>query len=250
MPSQLLLRFDDLCPTMNWPVWRQVEQVLTDENVKPMLAVIPDNHDPEFNCSAPRTDFWEQVRAWQARGWTIGVHGYQHVYQTRSSGVLGIHSGSEFAGLPLAEQAGKIERALEIFRREGIEPKVWVAPGHSFDNLTLRALSDAGLRCISDGFAALPYEDDAGLFWIPQQMWRFRRMPFGVWTVCLHPNGWSAAAVSRFSGNISKYRARIVSFDTVVNRYRGRRRTSTDRVLGNLWARALDLKLRRFRTPS
>jgi peptidoglycan/xylan/chitin deacetylase (PgdA/CDA1 family) len=250
MPSQFLLRFDDFCPTMNWPVWHQLEQILMDADVKPILSVIPDNRDSAFYCAAPHADFWERVRAWQARGWTIGLHGYQHIYHTASSGALGIHSGSEFAGLPLAEQAEKIERGLEIFRREAIEPKVWVAPGHSFDHLTLEALAGAGLRCISDGFSPFPYEDDAGLFWIPQQMWRFRRMPFGLWTICMHPNNWSDASLGRFSANISKYRDRIVSFDAVVDRYRGRKRTSADHVLGLLWAGALDLKLRPSRISS
>jgi len=250
MPSNLLLRFDDLCPTMNWPVWHQLERILIDANIKPIFAVIPDNRDADFHYEAPRADFWDRVRAWQARGWTIGLHGYQHIYHTSSSGALGIHSGSEFAGLPFDEQAEKIERGLEIFRREAIQPKVWIAPGHSFDHLTLEALSGAGLRCISDGFAFLPYEDDAGLFWIPQQMWRFRRMPFGLWTICMHPNGWSPASLRRFAANVSKYRDQIVSFDTVADRYRGRKRTSADHVLERLWSGALDFRLRPSRISS
>lgn len=24
--------------------------------------------------------------------------------------------------------------------------------------------------------------------WIPQQIWHYRSMPFGVWTCCIHPN--------------------------------------------------------------
>src|SRR5579864_348716 len=141
MPGKLLLRFDDICPTMNWAVWQELEAILSDAGVKPLVAVIPDNRDPAFHLAAPRRDFWDNVRLWQARGWTIGVHGYQHLYVTRSSGLLGINAASEFAGLPFQEQERKIRLALGIFRSEGIEPKVWVAPGHSFDTTTIRALS-------------------------------------------------------------------------------------------------------------
>jgi len=27
-----------------------------------------------------------------------------------------------------------------------------------------------------------------GFKWIPQQLWKFRKMPFGIWTGCFHPN--------------------------------------------------------------
>src|SRR5579871_6358303 len=116
MPAELLLRFDDLCPTMNWAAWFKIEEALQKNGVRPLVAVIPDNHDPQFRIVPPRSDFWDHVRRWQSLGWTIGLHGYQHAYVTRSAGLLGIHRASEFAGLPLEEQAHKIKRALEIFR--------------------------------------------------------------------------------------------------------------------------------------
>lgn len=246
MPGKLLLRFDDICPTMNWPVWEEIEQILSDAGVKPLVAVIPDNRDPEFYLAAPRPDFWDHVRLWQARGWTIGVHGYQHSYVTRCSGLLGINAASEFAGLPFQEQERKIRLALGIFTSEGIEPSVWVAPGHSFDTTTLRVLSEGGLRVVSDGFSIFPYEDFRGIFWIPQQMWRFRPVRLGVWTVCLHHNFWGPGAVDRFRGQLGKYRNQISSFPEVVNHYGGRAHTVVDGVSAMTLASILRLK-RAFR---
>jgi predicted deacetylase len=228
MRAKLLLRFDDLCPTMNWAAWSQIEQALLDTGVKPLLAVIPNNRDPEFQVTAPRKDFWDQVRLWNSRAWTIGVHGYQHGYVTRSAGLLGIHPASEFAGLPFDEQARKINLALGIFFNEGLQPNVWVAPGHSFDANTLRVLPKVGLDVVSDGMGLLPYQDASGILWIPQQMWRFRPMPLGVWTVCLHFNSWGAGAVDRFRHQLLKYRNRITSFDEVIAQYRGRTRKPWD----------------------
>src|SRR5215470_4367159 len=93
-----LLRFDDICPTMNWRVWSEIEGALVERNLKPILAVVPDNQDPVLKVDPPVEDFWERVRAWQARGWAIAVHGYQHRYVTCSPGIVTVRKRSEFAG--------------------------------------------------------------------------------------------------------------------------------------------------------
>jgi predicted deacetylase len=249
MAGKLILRFDDICPTMNWPVWQQIEHVLLEADVKPLVAVIPDNKDPNFHICPPRRDFWERVRLWNALGWTIGVHGYQHAYVTECSGLMGINRASEFAGLPFSDQERKIRSALRIFGSEGLAPSVWIAPGHSFDVATLRVLSEVGLRVMSDGLNIFPYEDGRGILWVPQQMWRFRGTPFGVWTICLHHNFWRNGEVARFRGQLAKYRKQIVGFAEVVAQYRGRTRGSIDGVsamaLGSLLRTKLAVR-RRF----
>src|SRR5437762_14036332 len=97
MRAQYLIRFDDCCPTMNWPVWVEVERALLEFDVKPIMSVVPDNRDRELEVNEPNRDFWSEVRGWQQRGWTIGLHGYQHRYVTRDAGVVGIHKYSEFS---------------------------------------------------------------------------------------------------------------------------------------------------------
>jgi predicted deacetylase len=67
---------------MNWAVWRSVEQALLELDVKPIVAVVPDNQDAALKVGEENKNFWDDVRAWQERGWTIGLHGYQHVYAT------------------------------------------------------------------------------------------------------------------------------------------------------------------------
>src|SRR5262252_3697380 len=86
--TKYLLRFDDICPTMNWQVWSEIEAALLDQDLKPILAVVPDNQDPVLKVDPPVEDFWERVRTWQARGWTIALHGYQHRYVTHSPGIV------------------------------------------------------------------------------------------------------------------------------------------------------------------
>ena len=48
MAARYLIRFDDLCPSMNWTVWCEVESILQAAGIKPLLAVVPDNADPQL----------------------------------------------------------------------------------------------------------------------------------------------------------------------------------------------------------
>jgi predicted deacetylase len=219
MSAQYLVRFDDICPTMNWAVWQQVEQILIRENVKPLLAVVPDNRDDNLNVNPARNDFWDQVRSWRERGWTIGMHGYQHRYVTQDAGILGLNKYSEFAGLPKEVQASKLLTAFEIFGRESIRPDVFIAPAHSLDRTTLEVLKEMGLRRISDGFFLFPNLDSTGMLWIPQQFWRFRWMPFGVWSVCFHINRWGSRDILQFQGDVRRYGRDIISCGEAITRY-------------------------------
>ncbi|MEJ5252653.1 MAG: DUF2334 domain-containing protein [Armatimonadota bacterium] len=219
MKATYLVRFDDICPTMNWTVWSQLEAVLARYEVKPLLAVVPDNRDPKLQVEPARVDFWAWARQKQREGWSIGMHGYQHVYETCSGGLLGIHRRSEFAGLPVHRQKEKLQRALEIFHANGIHPEVFVAPSHSFDIGTLEALVELGIEIVSDGFFLFP-QKRWGVLWIPQQMWRWYGMPAGVWTVAYHHNRMTAEQINQFAKDIHRFASRIASFSEVVRRYR------------------------------
>jgi predicted deacetylase len=216
VPAEYLIRFDDVCPGMNWPVWRDVEPILLAADIKPVLAVVPSNEDAKLNVCAPEERFWDIVRAWQERGFTIGLHGYQHRYVTKDAGLVGLNTRSEFAGVPASEQAAKIKAAVEIFRRESVRPEVWIAPAHSFDDATVDALRDQGIRAISDGFYLSAHRDAREMLWIPQQIWSLRYRPFGLWTVCYHVNDWKPNDVRRFERDVALYRSRITSIKNVL----------------------------------
>jgi peptidoglycan/xylan/chitin deacetylase (PgdA/CDA1 family) len=248
MPATYLVRFDDICPTMNWAVWKDVEAALVEHGIAPLMAVVPDNRDPNLVVDAADPRFWDRVRAWQARGWTIGLHGYQHTYTTFDPGMLRLNCRSEFAGIGYGQQLDKLRSALEIFRRENVAPQVWVAPAHSFDAETLRALGDLGLRHISDGFAPAPYRDDRGFLWVPQQLWRFRRMPFGVWTVCHHVNSWTDGHIAAFRDILARFHDSIADFRSVMDSFSDRRSTICDSVYAGIHRAALTMKRRRNHT--
>ena len=244
MTAKFLVRFDDLCPTLNWSVWNGIESVLDRHGVKPVLAVVPDNRDAKLMVDPPYADFWPRVRQWQARGWTIAAHGYQHAYVTGNAGLVGLNARSEFAGLPYAEQKEKVQGALSIFSKENVAAEAWVAPAHAFDETTVQVLVESGLRIISDGFYFRPVQR-MGATWIPQQLWQFRRLPAGLWTVCYHPNDFSEEAIASLDKDLTTFRHLLVSLPEVLSSHRAAPETFVDATFSKLWLWKLTGRMRR-----
>lgn len=227
-----ILRFDDICPGMNWRVWEEVERILVVNGIKPLLAVVPDNQDPALNVAPPREDFWEHVRKWQARGWTIALHGYQHRYVTTDGGILNMSVKSEFAGLTESEQREKLEKGVAILHANGVSTHVWVAPSHSFDSITLRLLPQAGIDTISDGLALYPYSENGGVVWVPQQLWKVHEMRIGgVWTICNHPNNWDRKRIAMLRAFVETHRDASTTLEEVAVEYANRRKSLSDSVV-------------------
>ena len=214
---QYILRFDDICPTMNWRVWAEIEAVLVQRQLKPVLAVVPDNQDPVLQVDRPAEDFWDRARAWQDRGWTIALHGFQHRYVSRNAGMIAIRKKSEFAGLSAEQQREKLRRGVEIFQRERIIPRAWIAPGNTFDATTVALLPEFGIRIISGGYFRYPFACSNGISWVPHQLYYFRPAPAGVWTVCYHHNKWDALQMSRLREDMVRYGPNIASLGAVMN---------------------------------
>src|ERR1035438_6889151 len=234
--SRYLLRFDDICPTMNWAGWEAIERKLVMHNVRPILAVVPDNRDPNLMCDPPAPDFWDRVRRWQEMGYVIALHGYQHVYVNNNRGMMRLTPHSEFAGLSYEEQETKLRKAMAIFTQQGVRAEAWVAPSHSFDQTTLKILAELGISVVCDGLWPWPHKDDDNLFWLPQQLWEFRPKPAGVWTVCCHHNDWTEKRIEAFGKNLASLAPRMTDLATVTQAYGNRPLTLLDRVsaFGNL----------------
>jgi len=243
LSARYLVRFDDICPTMNWATWDRIEAVLQELAIRPIVAIVPDNQDPNLDAAPARSDFWERVRGWQKAGWFVALHGYRHQYETKDAGLMGINPFSEFAGLPYETQRLKLVNALAIMRRHGVEPDGWVAPGHSFDATTVRVLLELGIEVISDGFYRRPVRY-LGATWIPQQIWRFRPIPFGVWTVCVHGNTLSEAALDALKSDLVRYAPRITSVQAVLAGAQAPHSTPLDQALMHAWRASLRLKQR------
>lgn len=215
--SKYLLRMDDACHTMDSRKWQMLEDLFDKLGIKPLVAVVPDNCDPDLQRDPPDALFWEKVRSWQAKGWTIAMHGYQHVmHHTTSKLILPYYQRSEFGGLPYEQQVEKIRRAWKIFASQGVEPTVWIAPAHCFDWLTLKAIrAETSIRIVSDGIAREQYYE-AGFYWIPQQLWSLTEKNDGLWTVCLHPNTMTEQHITTLRHGIEgQFSGRIIALSDV-----------------------------------
>lgn len=184
-----LIRLDDACPKRNIQLWDRMENLLDTYQIKPLVGIIPNCQDPEMEKYSPDPLFWTQrIPSWQAKGWTLALHGFEHRCNTQEAGINPVHKRSEFAGLPYEEQAYKIKRGYALLKAHGITPEIFIAPSHTFDENTLKALqNETRIRFVSDTPANDVYVKN-GFTFIPQQAGAARPLPFKIVTFCYHPN--------------------------------------------------------------
>lgn len=223
--TRYIFRLDDITPTMDWGRFWPLLSLLQRRRIKPLLSIVPDNRDPHLDFQRPVDHFWETMRTLAQRGLVdFAQHGYHHSLEVRPYAALlrPTHGRTvdktEFAGLSYGEQASRIRRGQEILNRNGIHTTYWVAPNHSFDRTTLKALKNNGFTAISDGISLTPY-NYLGMVFVPQQLWSPRWMPYGVFTICLHTNEITTRDVSSIR-QFLRTPARFTSFSEEANTLR------------------------------
>ncbi len=184
-----IIRLDDASEYCNQKKWNRIENILDKYGICPIVGVIPNNKDKTMiDIYEKNNGFWQQVREWKRKNWIIAMHGYQHLYVTDEGGINPVNKRSEFAGLDLDIQKEKISNAYKIFKKHNIEPQIFFAPSHTFDNNTLISLRDeTPIRVVSDTIAYDTYCEKNFVF-IPQQSGSVRKLPFKIVTFCYHPN--------------------------------------------------------------
>lgn len=218
MGTYYLIRLDDACPTMNRDKWARIESILDKYSIKPMVGIVPDCKDESLMIDNPSPDFWAKALKWHKKGWTIALHGYNHCYSSDDGkkGLNPMWTRSEFAGLPLIEQREKIREGVAIIREQGINPKYFFAPSHTFDENTLTALrEESDIRIISDTIAIRPYRYKDFVF-VPQFSGQCRKIKMkGLFTFCLHPNTMNDEAFRRTDRFFQEHWEKFISFNDV-----------------------------------
>ena len=216
--AQYLLRFDDLCPTMERVSWQRFKLLLSKFQIKPILAVVPDNQDPTLNFASPDPEFWQKMREMKAEGATIALHGFHHNCVQRGGSLIPLHRETEFAGAPELLQREWIRAGIDILSKEGMKPRLFVAPRHGFDRATLRALKAEGISTLSDGFLNRPFVRE-GVAWIPQQLWGPQEKESGLWTICLHSNTATADLLAQFEEFLERNSSKFTTVERVLEEY-------------------------------
>ena len=199
--SKFAFRLDDIVPTMDWDKFNRAMAIFSRFGVVPLLGLVPENLDPELVKGPSEEDFWTKMVGLQASGLVeLSQHGYQHKYQTKVVGMVGTGFGikpqSEFAGLSYEQQHSVLAKGRSILEEKGLRTNYFMAPGHTFDLATIRALGDLGFEALTDGISLFPSRID-GMKLVPQQLWKPAWMPFGYWTICLHSNTMTDADFAR-----------------------------------------------------
>ena len=216
MSAKYLIRLDDACHTMKLENWILFEEIFDKYSIKPIIAVIPNNKDKTLEYDSNDNFFWKRINKWKNKGWTIAMHGYEHnLDNTCSKSLLPFYKRSEFTGKEIHLQKEKILNSLAIFRENGISPNVFVAPAHTFDENTLKSIKDlTNIKIISDGLA-LNFFYFKNFYWIPVQMWNYIKLPFGLWTLCLHPNTMTSSEIFKIDKKIRENNKNFISLSDV-----------------------------------
>lgn len=210
-------------------------------SIRPILAVVPENHDRLLAVDVADENFWNHMRALEGDGWTIAMHGLWHDCHAYGKSLVPLHHRSEFAGVSAEGQLWMLECGVSILRSHGLSPTVWVAPRHGFDGNTLEGLKEVGIFTVSDGLSRYPFRKNE-ILWIPQQLWGGREMPDGVWTICLHANTISDNRFRELELFLERHHAEFLSVEEVEQRWGNRRKHLFDVVEGALRLRRLQGK--------
>lgn len=191
---KIAIRMDDITPDMDWKKFKEFKFLLDEYHVKPLIGVVPDNKDDNLNrkagsCGPAPADFWQYIKELQENGWIVALHGYQHVYTERRGGLFPLNCFSEFAGVPFEKQCAMIQKGRDVLSSHGINTDIFMAPAHSYDRNTLRALKKTGFIRMTDGFGNKPYFRRGLIFYpISFRLENSLKKKGGVTTMVIHTN--------------------------------------------------------------
>ena len=211
---KILLRFDDICPTMDWDKWKTAVEIMDRYDIKPLIGVVPSCVDPELMIDEAAPEFWTYIKELEDKGYKVAMHGYQHLYDTDARGIVNNKFASEFAGHSYEDQVQKIKNGKQIFEENGLKVDVFFAPSHSYDMKTICALSDCNFKFMSDGKTTLPVKRNEVLC-IPCLT---GGMPKYIgnrhYMAVFHAHEWKTQnMVDKFESFCSRYKKDIVSFE-------------------------------------
>lgn len=212
---QYMVRLDDITPYMDRAKFAAVKAVLDKYGIRPVIGVVPECKDKSiYGAEDKRYDeaeFIALIEELKDNGWVIAQHGTEHVYKTEDSGLLGINPFSEFSGLSYEEQYDKLKRGLNKLNEAGIKPDLFMAPGHSFDLNTLKALKELGFKALTDGLYNNPYIRE-GILFVPCTLTAYSRLK-GTDTVCLHPNMMDENDLAELDAFLSEHRNEAICYN-------------------------------------
>tara|TARA_B100000963_G_scaffold223008_1_gene194396 strand:- start:1352 stop:2101 length:750 start_codon:yes stop_codon:yes gene_type:complete len=216
MHTKIIIRFDDICPNMNWDTFLYLKNFLEELNIKSLLGVIPENKDQSFFKHKYEEKFFERINLYKNYGDTIAQHGTFHNYTTTSSGILNINNRSEFSGHSYEYQYDLISKGKSILEKNNCWQPIFMAPAHSFDENTLKSIFNLGFKSITDGYGFFPI-NKYGIDFVPQLSSKPFNVGFGIATVCIHVNTIKKKDINNLINFLLFNKSRIISYEEYIN---------------------------------
>ncbi|MDE7323016.1 MAG: DUF2334 domain-containing protein [Lachnospiraceae bacterium] len=216
---KICIRMDDITPDMDWTKFMRFKALCDLYQVKPLIGVVPSNMDENLHIcdpkDAPVKDFWGYVRELVNAGWCVAQHGVTHIYTTKKMGCFPLNRLSEFAGIGYDRQYEALKEGSSILMQHGIRTDIFMAPAHSFDRNTIKALKRLGFCRMTDGFGDCPYQR-WGMTFYPisyrQGSVLKNKAEKGCTTFVVHTNTMSDKDFERYEQFFAAYRDRLVSY--------------------------------------
>lgn len=209
------IRMDDITPDMDFEKFYRVKKMLDTYQIKPLIGVVPYNRDSNLKKNPKLDDFSTFLKLLQDEGYVIALHGCYHVYSTCKKGLFPLNDFSEYAGVAYEKQDEMIRKGKACLKEWGIDTDIFMAPAHTFDKNTLKALTVNGFRRITDGFGKRPYER-SGLIFYPIAAKRSECFSDkeGYTTLVLHTNMMEEKDFQKLEKQLAENKEKWISFDS------------------------------------
>ena len=204
---------DDITPDMDWAKFLRFKELCDLYQVKPLIGVVPENQDAMLHIDEVRDDFWEYLLQLEKEGWVIAQHGCTHIYSTKKKGCFPLNAISEYAGKPYEEQLANLKKGKEILESHGIYTDIFMAPAHSYDRNTLKALKEARFSKLTDGFGNRPYEwKDLTFYPISFKQSNSLKQESGYTTFVIHANTMNEKDFERYEELFAEHKDKLISY--------------------------------------
>lgn len=214
---RISIRMDDITPDMDWAKFLRFKELCDLYQVKPLIGVVPDNQDAHLCIENSKPvlaeKFWEYIKALENEGWCIAQHGVTHVYTTKKMGCFPLNRLSELAGTGYARQLAALKRGRDILLAHGIKTEIFMAPAHSFDSNTMKALRKLEFSKMTDGFGKRPYLWRGMTFYpISYKQSSCLKKNRGYTTFVVHANTMEDKDFAHYEELFAKYKDRLISY--------------------------------------
>lgn len=215
---KIAVRMDDITPHMNWDNFYFFQGLFKEAGIMPLLGIVPDCKDESLECGAFRSDFYDIMSSLQKEGYCLSMHGCYHKYSTKKGGLFPLNNFSEFAGVSYIEQKEMLLSGKRKLEENGIVTDIFMAPAHSYDKNTLKALKELGFTKMTDGFGKRPYQYKGMNFYpISFRLGSSLKQKEGYTTMVLHANTITEKDKERYIAIFKQYGKDMISYSDYIS---------------------------------